>query len=848
MIAILRLLHWPFWKRSPLGVILPALGVALGVAAIVAVDLAGARAVESFRDTVSRLDGRTTDRVTGERVPADLARRLARVPGVEAAAPVVERMALYLSGDGAPLRLLGIDPLAERDVRALGAVQAGDGRRVRDFMGRPGALAVSGAFLDRHGLHAGDPLPLVVGAYRRPAFVLARLPDEVNGTRVPDDLAVGDIATVQELAGSFEGVDRVDLVIAAAGREVTLARLRELLPLGTRLERPGGEAARLERTLSAFRANVRALSYLALFVSFFLIYNSLLLSVLRRRALIGVARCVGATGAQVLRGWLGEALVTGLVGVGLGLGLGVLFARPALHQVARTAADLYGATGDDSLAILPATLVKAAVAGLSFTLLSALVPALEAAGTPPAHTSARSGVEAVARRRRRRAPWLALLLLVACGLALAWPAAGAAPGYVAAVCLALAAALLVPLAVDLILAAFLSRRLGKGWSLLSMAAANIRANTSRTGVALAALTIALSMAVAMGTLVGSFRQELERWIEGSVRGDVYVSPLGLEANRRGATLPPDLPDRLRALPGVVEVATYRERPAVVHGRDTFLAAIDAGVARRRSDWSLLSGGSPAAFFDALQRGEAGVSEALHRKTGVEPGERIAVSLGAAVESLTVAGVYRDYSTESGIVLVDRSALARRGVDLGPPRSVALYLRPGADAAAMVSAVRSAAGADLGLLLRTNGELRSRALAVFERTFAITRVLQLVGLAVAAIGILGALLAMLLERTRELATLRALGLTRAQLARLFLGESTLLAAFAWMFALVTGGLLAWILLSVINVRSFGWALEYRVPWSTWAASLAASLAASWAATLWPLHRLARMDVAPLLREE
>jgi putative ABC transport system permease protein len=311
---------------------------------------------------------------------------------------------------------------------------------------------------------------------------------------------------------------------------------------------------------------------------------------------------------------------------------------------------------------------------------------------------------------------------------------------------------------------------------------------------------------------------------------------------------------------VAEAATYRERPAVVRGRDTFLAAIDTEVARRRSNWSLLSGpssvgsrgaspqASPDEFFDALERGEAGVSEALHRKTGVGPGDRIEVSLGAAALSLTVAGVYRDYSTESGVVLVDRRALARHGVDLGPPRSVALYLRPRVDPATVVASVRRTGGSELGLIVRTNQELRSRALAIFERTFAITRVLQMIGLAVAAIGILGALLAMLLERTRELATLRALGLTRRQLAALFLGESTLLATFAWLFALVTGGLLAWILLSVINVRSFGWALDYRIPWTTWAGSLAASLAAGWAATLWPLRRLGRMDLVPLLRDE
>jgi putative ABC transport system permease protein len=380
-----------------------------------------------------------------------------------------------------------------------------------------------------------------------------------------------------------------------------------------------------------------------------------------------------------------------------------------------------------------------------------------------------------------------------------------------------------------------------------MAAANVRANASRTGVVMAALTVALAMVVAMGTLVGSFRAELERWIEGSVRGDLYVSPLGLEAGREGATLPPDLPEQLRALPGVANVSTYRERPATVRGRDAFLAAIDAGVVRRRVTWAVLSGGSPEAFFDALAAGRAGVSEALARKTGIGPGDAIDVRFDGRLERLKVSGVYRDYSTESGIVLVDRRAFAGRG-DLGPPRSVALYLGPGTDPDGVAAEVRGVAGRDLGLVVRTSRELRARALAIFERTFAITRVLQLVALAVAAIGILGALLAMLLERTRELATLRALGLTRSQLAGLFLGESTLIAALAWLFALATGAALAWVLLSVINVRSFGWALTYRVPFPVWAGALAASLLASWAATLWPLARFARMDVAPLLREE
>jgi putative ABC transport system permease protein len=846
MITMLRLLHWPFWKRAPLAAVLPVLGVALGVATIVAIDLAGANAVRSFRETLERIDGRTTHRVVGREVPDDLARTLAMVPGVEAAAPVMEAIAMPFPG-GEPLRLLGIDPLSEGTIRSLGVERALGGSVSREFLARPGALLVSRAYLGRHRLDAGQPIELIVGARRASAHVLGALPDEVGGVRVPDDLAVGDIATLQELTGRFRGVSRVDLVIPEQARAEAEAGVRALLPPGTRLERPGGQAKRLERSLAAFRSNIGVLSYVALFVSFFLIYNSLLLAVLRRRPLLGIARCLGATRHQVLTAWLGEALLIGSLGVAAGLALGILLARPALRTVSRTAQDLYGGLGGGTVVLQPGTFVKAAAFGLGFTVLCALFPAREAAATPPAHTSARSGIERATRRSRGRVRVAALLLTLLLLACIWWPTTSPLPGYLACVCLGLLAALVVPDVLDLTLAAALSTRWGLRGGILRLATANIRGSSSRTGVAVAALTVALSMSVAMGTLVRSFRGDLVEWIERSVRADIYVSPRGLEADREGAVLPVELEERLRGLPAVEAVDTYRGGPVRVAGREALLAAVDVGVSRGRADWSVLAGSSSSAFAEALMRGQAGISETLHRKTGIGVGDRIPLIYEGRPDTLTVAAVYRDYSTDRGVVLVDRAAFSRRHV-LGPPRSLALYLWPGTDVEATLSDLEQGAGRDFALLIRSNRELRQRVLAVFERTFSITYAMEVIGIAVAAIGILSALLAMLLERGRELATMRALGLTRRQLAGMFLSESSLLALLAWVFAAVTGAALAWILISVINVRSFGWAIPYRLPWGSWLATLLSSLLAAWAATLWPLHRLARMSVAPMLREE
>ena len=242
---LLRLVHVAFWLRQPLQALLPAIGIALGVAAVVAIDLGASGTVTSFRNTLEAIDGRTTDQVFPGAGPLDgtLASRLAELPGVLAAAPVVDVMSLAAE----PLRLIGIDPFEERGVRTLGAERLlhGPGNLFTRFLGQPGALLVSAPYLERHRLHPGDSLDVAVGSFRRRAFVLAALPDTVDGFHVPDNLAVADIATVQELAGRAD-VSRIDLVIAPDARAAAMARVCALLPGGAAVKPAGGSAAYLE--------------------------------------------------------------------------------------------------------------------------------------------------------------------------------------------------------------------------------------------------------------------------------------------------------------------------------------------------------------------------------------------------------------------------------------------------------------------------------------------------------------------------------------------------------------------------------------------------------------------------
>jgi putative ABC transport system permease protein len=914
MIPLLRLTLLPYWRRHPVLALLPALGVALGVAAIVAIDLGSSSAVEGFRRTAERLEGRATLQILPGTAHLDgrLACELAELPGVEAAAPVLEcfalvrprgtgarsaagargeageRSSLAAHGEagsatrveeGEPLRVLGIDPLAEARVRALGLPQAQQGELFARFLGEPGALAVSDPFLRRHALAAGDTLQLAVGAHARTAFVLTALPRDVDGLRVPDNLALCDLATAQELAGR-DDVSRIDLALEEPGRARALAAITARLPPGVELVAAGGRAQRLAGMLAALRTNLTALSYLALFVSLFLIYDSMLLAVLRRRRDIGILRCLGATRRDVIAAWTAEAALTGVAGTVVGFALGIAGGGLALRGVAQTASDLYGYVRGDALMLSPWTFVKAAVAGLLATLVAAALPAGEAARTTPAHTSLRSEVESAAARRSRRAPWLALPLSAVLAGCLAWPSRSPVPGYVAAVALALAGALLAPLAGDALL------RLGQPLLratlgiLPAMAARNIRASMSRTAVALAALSVALSMSLAMGTMVASFRTELQDWIADAVRADVYVTPATARLDRFDAHLDAALVDELRARPEVLDMDTLRGLPAQLLGArladsggdvgagsrlgsgtaggvdgasaapetlSTAIVGVETDVYRTRARPKLLSGPAPEEFFRRLRAGQAGIAESLMRKTGLAAGDHLRVRAAGRLVELTVAGVYRDYSSDRGVVLMDRAPWEAL-FGARQPNSIALYLDAKADVDTEVTALQHDLGSRYQLLLRSNRALREEALRVFDRTFAVTRALEIIGIAVAAIGVLAALLAMLLERRRELATLRALGLTQRQMDALLLAESALLAVLAWAFSLVLGTALAEILLRWINLRSFGWSLPLRLPLGQWMANLGLALLAAVLATVYPLARARRESLALALREE
>lgn len=820
-------------RRQPWQTWLTVIGITLGVAVILAVDLANQSARQAFLLSAESLTGRATHQITGGPAGIDESfyRRLRVASGLRRAAPVVEGVVTH----GAErLRLVGIDPLASFSFQRLGS---GLDRRIfRRLLSEPGTALLSGITAARLAVGRGGSLEIRAAGQPVRLQILDLL--EGDNPAALEGLLLADISTAQELLERSGRLDRIDLILDPE----QAAALETELPPGLRLEVPASRTRVMAEMIEAFQTNLTAMSLLAMLVGAFLIYNTMTFSVLRRRRQLGTLRLLGVTRGQLFRLLLLEALLLGVAGTVLGTGLGIFIAHYLVALVTRTINDLYFVLTVTRLMVEPLLLVKGGMIGLGVTLLAALVPAIEAAHTLPADALRRSRLES---RLRHGLPWLALVGIL--GLVTGWwlvsrQDGSLLQGFAGLFSLIIGYGGLVPVAVTGLgrIGAPLAARTGV---LTRLALRGIDANLSRTGLSIAALSVAVAATLGVGIMIESFRSTVADWLDYTLRSDLYIS----QADGAGRDLPPAIRPLLESLPLVAETsAGRRTRVDSAYGPVELLALEPASGSYK--GFRFTEPPLPQLWQRYRQGGLVLISEPFAYRHRLKTGDRLQLETPGGRISLPVGGIFYDYGSDRGLISLARAAYARLWHD--PEIStIGVYLRPGVETAAAIGAI----GRRLGerrqaLQIRSNREIRERSMAVFDRTFTITRVLRLLAIGVAFAGVLSALMALQLERTRELALLRATGLTRGQLFQLTLMQTGFMGLYAGLLALPLGWLMSEVLIEVINRRAFGWSIMTRLSPGAFPETLLLAVGAALLAGLYPAWRMGRVPPAPALREE
>jgi putative ABC transport system permease protein len=847
--SLLRRSSLRFLTRHPGQLALTVLGVALGVAVVVAIDLAIQSSRAAFQVSTETVAGRATHQVVGgpAGLPASVLTELRVELGIRASAPVVEGYALSDELPGRGLRILGVDPFSERPFRPYLAPGSGE-LEVSVLLTEPRALFVSRGTADDAGLAPGDRLPLLVGGQRVDGALAGILePESGLGTQGLRDLLLMDVATAQEILEMPGRLTRIDLVLpdGESGRAL-LARVEEALPQGAFVQTTGTRTEQMSGMLAAFDLNLRALSLLALVFGMFLIYNAMTFSVVQRRELLGALRAAGVTRGEITRLVLGESLITGLVGSALGLGLGIVLGRGLVGLVTQTINDLYFVLSVESLQLPVWSLVKGGVMGVGATFLAGLPAIREAVNAPPRASLTRSVVEDRTRELVPRAAALGAALGVAGALALALSERSLLVAFLGLFGILLGVALVTPLATVGFVRLLRPLLAGTVGILGTLAARGVVAALSRTAPAVAALVVAVSVTVGLGTMIASFRGTVVRWLDHTLQADVYISPLTPMASRAEGTLPPELVERLRSAPFIEGVSTYRGVTAPGPEEETRLVALDLHP-RGEASFAFIEGDAVSAFR-AFRAGEGViVSEPFAYRRGLELGDPVPIPGARTPTSLPVAGIFTDYGSEQGVVMMSRLAYDRLFDDPGIT-SLGFFLPPGADAEEAVARFQGMVGDDEVVFIRSNQGLRQASLEVFDRTFAITAVLRALAFAVAFIGVLSALMALQLERARELGVLRANGLTPGQVWTLVTTQTGIMGLVAGVLAIPAGLLLAVIMIYVVNRRSFGWTLQMEAGPELFLQAVLLAVLGALLAGLIPAWRMSRTSPAVALRDE
>jgi putative ABC transport system permease protein len=830
----LRLILRPM-SREPIRTALTIFAIALGVAVVVAIDLAGQAAAGSFHSSLQSLTGKTDLLISATGgLNEKLLTTLTQVPYPLDFSPRIEDFA-SVEGKGEAIPFIGVDLIGNHMAQFAGQ----NPEEAAIMLAAPNPIWVG----SRLRVQPGSRIRLLINDILR-EYTVAGVLNFQPGAIGEQNIIVADIGLAQVVTGKIGKVDTIDVRVP---NTQSLDYWRQLiashLPTAVDVEPQGARTDENRKMLSAFRWNLRVLSYIALVVGAFLIYNTISVSVVRRRNEIGVLRALGATRGFIAGGFLAESLFFALTGSALGLALGRVMAVGAVALIGKTVQSLYVSSEPSPIHLTLESAAAGVALGVVISLLAALAPAFEASHVTPVEAMARGREEYNAAQRSHTTIWAAILMLLVGAALTQLPSIHGQPlaAYVSVLLLISGTAAAIPNVVALF-SRFATQPIQRLLGVEAMLALrSLRASLGRTSILTAALTTAVAMTASVGIMVGSFRQTVAVWMDNQLKADFYLRPAGSSSADRHPTMSADIADGIARIPGVASVDRFRAYPISYEGLPATLAGTEASTATH-----FLPGEDPNEILQTWPTGDyAVVSEPFANKHNIRVGGTVALPLAGATRTFKVIGIYYDYSTERGYVLLARRTLLKYLPD--PAASnLAVNLKPDAAPGTVRQAI-DAIIAGRAVLVFANNDLRRGAIEIFDRTFRITYALEAVAISVAVMGIAGALLAMVIDRRREFALLRFLGASQPQVRAIILCEAGLLGLLANIIGLILGTLLSLILIFVINKQSFGWTFQFHWPVAMLLGALTVVYLATVLAGLYPARTALRMNPIEVIHE-
>jgi len=851
------------WTRKT-RTLLTALGIVLGVAVILAINIANSSTLASINTIFDEASGLADlvivpSSLTGQGFNEAALGRVKSIEGVEAAVPSVSATTLLaqdakgwsfnfgLGGatGGNSLLLFGIDPEADQKARQYNLIA---GRFLK-----PGERSYSAVFTqdyaDEKNIELGDDvdvlLPNGTGTLRAVGIVKKDGPGLLNSGAV----AFVPLEVVHELFERGGELDQIDIVATAEASRSTqkLTALREALrdKVGSKflVNYPAQRGQIVTQQLATYQQGLSFFSMIALFVGGFLIYNAFTMTIVERTQEIGLLRALGVSRRQTLRLVMIEAALLGVIGSFFGVFFGLIMAQGLIALMATITA-----TEIVTISIPAEGLFTALLVGLGVTLISSLLPAWRATRISPLAALRIKGREDPSGAPRKLG-FVAGAEFVIVGMLFVYavPLRDAVVfqvGSFAVFVMLLGATLMVPLSLDFMekfVRPVISRLFGREGII---GAGNIQRSRGRTSLTVAALMVGVSMVISIGAMSRSFQKDIDAWVDTSVGGDLIVrSPLHMQS---------EFGSRLASLPGVEAVTPGRYFGVKrASGTSEDLALVfqaldpqtywDVASFQFSEDRELL----PQIKQDFADGGLL-VSTTVADYYQLKRGDTFALETRRGVQSFPIAGIVSDF-TGQGFVLNGPIEIMRRYFGISDVDRFTLKLAPGTDVNAVKQAIEDQYGRSRNLQVETTESFRARIRELTNRAFGLLDVLASIGVIVAALGVINTLMMNVLERRREIGALRSIGMTRAQIIRMILAEAGAMGAIGAVFGIGFGILLSRVFVEGMKIMT-GYRLEFSLPFQSLLLGLAIALIVSQVAALYPAWKGSRVNIVEAIKHE
>jgi putative ABC transport system permease protein len=858
---LLRHISLKHLKHQKAQTIMAIAGIGLGVAAIVSIGIVNKSVLRSFEDSFVHATGRAGLQVTGAQsgFPEAILEQVRAVPGVEYAVPVVDTEGLLSTGKERSLMILGVDVLIDGQIRDYSlSDESADIPDPLLFLARPDSIIITRTLAEREHIALDQKIQVETVQGTRTFRVRGILNPEGPAKVMGGNLAVMDIYAAQLAFGKEGRIDRVDVsLLRGEDLETVKRRILAALPKGYSVETPVGRTRQIESMLANFQTGLNLISFFAIIVGMYLIYNAVSISIVHRRKEIGILRALGATRGQIMRLFMGETLVISAVGSALGVGLGILFAESIVGTLGKIVSQWYArtsVTGIELTWVYPATGIAC---GIAASLAAAVFPVLASNRISP--------VSAI-----RSVPWseegfftgkrlniaAGFFLLLAAAVFCLYKFSEISPVFrnrtflfSAQLFLILGVSLFTPAFLKGFLSLFhqfLAPRLG---SMGRLAGLNLQKNITRNAVAVAAIFFGISVFVNSAGYVHSSKESVMTWLDAVVRADIIVSAghPSSSTNAQTVPMPVEMWRDIEKVPGVRSADPWRKQYMDYNGQRVLLSTIDIVRRGEYSHFMVTQGDGEEIRRLLPHRDNVVVSEPFASRFGLAPGDVITLATPSGPVRFGVTAVVVDYLYDSGTVYMDLFTFQRHWGDMLADQ-FSVRVAQGADIPTVRDAIQKRLGADRKLFVLPVREFKDEIRKAMDGTFVFNYALSVITMTIACFGIIVTLLASVLERTREVGILRSIGMLRRQVTAVVLIESLLMGVAGGLLGCGAGIITGWINLEGSFRANYSSAAEYFVPYGSiaWALVMSAGLAAL--AGIYPARRAAKTNVVEALTYE